>query len=74
MKSAGNAARSAESLSPELAALEARFRAEDCADVHTERKRRRAGLPEPRRGITPFDGFASGGAAHRHRPTTLKVD
>lgn len=67
MKSAKGASRSEESLSPELTALEARFRAEDRGDVHTERKRRRAGLPEPRRDITPFDGFASGGFRIRHR-------
>ena len=67
MKSAKGASRSAESLSPELAALEARFTAEDREDVHAERRRRRAGLPEPRRDIRCFDGFASGGFRMRRR-------
>lgn len=65
MRSAGNAARSAEPLSPELTALEARFAAEDREDALGERARQRAGLPEHRRDITPFEGFASGGTGAR---------
>lgn len=65
MKSTEGVARSGESVSPELAALEARFMAEDRDDLHSERSRRRAGLPEPRRDIRPFEGFASGGTDAR---------
>lgn len=65
MRSAKGASRSEESLSPELAALEARFAAEDREDALGERTRQRAGLPEHRRDITPFDGFASGGSGAR---------
>ena len=41
------------------------FEAEDREDRRAEAQRRREGLPEPKRDIRTFDGFASGGAAPR---------
>lgn len=43
-----------------IRALEARFVAEDREDLRANRARRRAGLPEPKRDIRTFVGFASG--------------
>ncbi|MDN5778862.1 MAG: hypothetical protein L0H96_18360 [Humibacillus sp.] len=48
-----------------LAALEAKFVAEDREDRRAERARRRAGLPEPDRDVQTFDGFAQSGARAR---------
>lgn len=41
------------------------FEAEDREDRRIEAQRRRLGLPESKRDIRPFDGFADGGAAPR---------
>lgn len=48
-----------------LAALEARFAAEDREDRRADRARRRAGLPEPPREIRTYDGFADGSVTTR---------
>ena len=52
-------------LQTELEALAEVFEAEDREDRRTQAQRRRDGLPEPKRDIRAFDGFANGGAAPR---------
>lgn len=52
-------------LQTELEALAEVFEAEDREDRRKEAQRRRDGLPEPKRDIRAFDGFANGGAAPR---------
>ncbi|MCX0277509.1 hypothetical protein NLM24_44390 [Nocardia zapadnayensis] len=54
-----------DSLQAELEALAEVFEAEDREDRRKEAQRRRDGLPEPKRDIRAFDGFANGGAAPR---------
>ena len=54
-----------DSLQADLEALAEVFEAEDREDRRVEAQRRRDGLPEPKRDIRTFDGFASGGAAPR---------
>lgn len=45
--------------------LEDEINAEDREDRRRERERRHLGLPEPKREIETFDGFADPGAAPR---------
>ena len=52
-------------LQTELEALAEVFEAEDREDRRKQAQRRRDGLPEPKRDIRTFDGFANGGAAPR---------
>ena len=52
-------------LQADLEALAEVFEAEDREDRRAEAQRRREGLPEPKRDIRTFDGFASGGVAPR---------
>lgn len=52
-------------LQTELEALAEVFEAEDREDRRKQAQRRRDGLPEPKRDIRAFDGFANGGAAPR---------
>ncbi|MCT2296463.1 MULTISPECIES: hypothetical protein [Actinomycetes] len=52
-------------LQADLEALAEVFEAEDREDRRKEAQRRRDGLPEPKRDIRSFDGFANGGAAPR---------
>ena len=54
-----------EALQSELEALAEVFEAEEREDRRKEAQRRRDGLPEPKRDISTFDGFADGGAAPR---------
>lgn len=42
----------------DMGALDARFAAEDRADLQDEVQRRRLGLPDPGRNLRVFDGFA----------------
>lgn len=52
-------------LQAELEALAEVFEAEDREDRRKEAQRRRDGLPEPKRDIRAYPGFADGGAAPR---------
>ena len=52
-------------LQTELEGLAEVFEAEDREDRRAEAQRRRDGLPEPKRDIRAFEGFAGGGAAPR---------
>ncbi|MCT2252625.1 hypothetical protein M3G46_08590 [Corynebacterium sanguinis] len=52
-------------LQTELEALAEVFEAEDREDRRKQAQRRRDGLPQPKRDIRAFDGFANGGAAPR---------
>ena len=52
-------------LQAELEALGEVFEAEDREDRRKEAQRRRDGLPEPKRDIRAYPGFADGGAAPR---------
>lgn len=52
-------------LQTELEALAEVFEAGDREDRRKQAQRRRDGLPEPKRDIRAFDGFANGGAAPR---------
>ena len=54
-----------DSLQYDLEALAEVFEAEDREDRRREAQRRRDGLPEPKRDIRAFDGFANGGVAPR---------
>ena len=54
-----------DTLQADLEALAEVFEAEDREDCRAEARRRRDGLPEPKRDIRTFDGFANGGAAPR---------
>ena len=54
-----------DSLQAELEALAGVFEAEDREDRRAEAQRRRDGLPEPKRDIRTFEGFANGGAVPR---------
>lgn len=54
-----------DTLQADLEALAEVFEAEDREDRRAEAQRRLEGLPEPKRDIRTFDGFASGGAAPR---------
>lgn len=54
-----------DSLQADLKALAEVFEAEDREDRRKEAQRRRDGLPEPKRDIKTFEGFADGGAAPR---------
>ena len=54
-----------DTLQADLEALAEVFEAEDREDRRVEALRRRDGLPEPKRVIRTFDGFANGGAAPR---------
>ena len=54
-----------DTLQADLEALAEVFEAEDREDRRAEAQRRRDGLPEPKRDIQTFDGFANGGAAPR---------
>ena len=54
-----------DTLQADLEALAEVFEAEDREDRRKEAQRRRDGLPEPKRDISTFDGFADGGAAPR---------
>lgn len=54
-----------DTLQADLEALAEVFEAEDREDRRVEAQRRRDGLPEPKRVIRTFDGFANGGAAPR---------
>lgn len=49
----------------DLDALAEVFEAEDREDRRKEAQRRRDGLPEPKRDIRAYPGFADGGAAPR---------
>ena len=52
-------------LQADLEALAEVFEAEDREDRRAEAQRRRDGLPEPKRDLRTFEGFADGGAAPR---------
>lgn len=52
-------------LQADLEALAEVFEAEDRQDRRIEAQRRRDGLPEPKRHLRTFEGFADGGAAPR---------
>ena len=54
-----------DTLQADLEALAKVFEAEDREDRRKEAQRRRDGLPEPRRDLRTFEGFADGGAAPR---------
>ena len=54
-----------DTLQADLEALAEVFEAEDREDCRAEARRRRDGLPEPKRDIRTFDGSANGGAAPR---------
>ncbi|AQP51885.1 hypothetical protein [Tessaracoccus flavescens] len=54
-----------DTLQADLEALAEVFEAEDREDRRAEAQRRRDGLPEPKRDIRTFPGFADGGAAPR---------
>lgn len=54
-----------DSLQADLEALAEVFEAEDREDRRAEAQRRRDGLPEPRRDLRTFEGFADGVAAPR---------
>lgn len=54
-----------DSLQADLEALAKVFEAEDREYRRKEAQRRREGLPEPKRDIRTFEGFAGGGAAPR---------
>ena len=51
-----------DTLQSDLEALAKVFEAEDREDRRAEAQRRRDGLPEPKRDIRTFPGFADGGA------------
>lgn len=55
-----------DSLQADLEALAKVFEAEDREDRRRDAQRRREGLPEPKRDIRAFPGFADGGAAPRN--------
>lgn len=52
-------------LQADLKALAEVFEAEEREDRRKEAQRRRDGLPEPKRDIRAYPGFADGGAAPR---------
>lgn len=54
-----------DTLQADLEALAEVFEAEEHEDRRIEAQRRRDGLPEPKRDIRTFEGFADGGAAPR---------
>ncbi|QIK72584.1 hypothetical protein G7070_10315 [Propioniciclava coleopterorum] len=54
-----------DTLRAELEALNAEFEAEEREDRCAEAQRRRQGLPESKRDIRAYKGFAGGGAAPR---------
>ena len=54
-----------DTLQAELEALAKVFEAEDLEDRRRDSQRRRDGLPEPKRDLRTFEGFADGGAAPR---------
>lgn len=54
-----------DTLQTDLEALAKVFEAEEREDRRKEAQRRRDGLPEPKRDLRTFDGFANGGAAPR---------
>lgn len=54
-----------DTLQADLEALAEVFEAEERKDRHIEAQRRRDGLPEPKRDLRTFEGFADGGAAPR---------
>ncbi|RYI23794.1 hypothetical protein EVU97_03710 [Dermacoccus sp. 147Ba] len=54
-----------DSLQADLEALAEVFEAEDREDRRAEAQRRRDSLPEPKRDIRTFPGFADGGATPR---------
>ena len=54
-----------DTLRADLEALAEVFEAEDREDRRVEAQRRRDGLPEPKRDLRTFEGFAEGGAAPR---------
>lgn len=54
-----------DTLQTDLEALAKVFEAEEREDCRKEAQRRRDGLPEPKRDIRAFEGFADGGAAPR---------
>ncbi len=54
-----------DTLQADLEALAEVFEAEDREDRRAEAQRRRDGLPEPKRDLRTFEGFADGGAAPR---------
>ena len=55
-----------DSLRADMEALAKVFEAEDREDRRRDAQRRREGLPEPKRDIRAFPGFADGGAAPRN--------
>lgn len=54
-----------DTLQTDLEALAKVFEAEERGDRGKEAQRRRDGLPEPKRDLRTFEGFADGGAASR---------
>ena len=54
-----------DTLQSDLEALAEVFEAEDREDRRMDAQRRRDGLPEPKRDLRTFDGFADGGVAPR---------
>lgn len=54
-----------DALQADLERLDAQFEAEDREDRRREAERRRKGLPEPKRDLRTFEGFADGGTASR---------
>ena len=54
-----------DTLQADLEALAKVFEAEEREDRRKEAQRCRDGLPEPKRDIRTFEGFAGGGAAPR---------
>ena len=54
-----------DALQADLESLAKVFEAEDREDRRKEAQRRRDGLPEPKRELRTFEGFADGGAAPR---------
>ncbi|CAL8970201.1 hypothetical protein TESS_TESS_02099 [Tessaracoccus sp. O5.2] len=55
-----------DTLQADLEALAKVFEAEEREDRRKEAQRRRDGLPEPKRDIRTFPGFADGAAAPRN--------
>ena len=54
-----------DTIQADLEALAKVFEAEEREDRRKEAQRRRDGLPEPKRDIRAFEGFADGGVAPR---------
>lgn len=67
-------ASSGDAIPAELIDLEARIAREDLEDARVARMQRRAGLPEPRRNIRCFQGFAGSGVPKAKGDVTSGMD